>query len=428
MNYDEALNKIYQLETFGIKLGLDNTIELINNFGGYDNHLKFIHVAGTNGKGSVCSIVAKALQTAGYKVGFFSSPHLVSFRERFRINGIGISKDELSEILSLLLPCIDSMYNVGKSVTFFEANVAIALKYFSNNKCDFVVWETGMGGRLDSTNIVMPILSIITGIGLDHQQYLGENIEKIAFEKSGIIKFGIPCFLGEMDSVAETVIRKKAKEVNSEIKDVANLLFFEESINNEIGWHFADNSNSEYKYFVSLAGEAQKKNIRLAFSVVKYLSLNYKFDFNSSMSGLINLRWPARFQKLTDGTILDGAHNPQGVDLFVQSVKNIFPGKKFKIVFGCLKERDPMENLTILSQIAEEFIFVGIQSSRKSFPPEEMANISARINVAIPSKNFASFKEAKSHVTGQGTIIVGSLYLAGEVLSSYYDEDSIINL
>jgi len=428
MNYDQALNKIYQLETFGIKLGLSNTIELVNSFGGYDINLKFIHVAGTNGKGSVCSIVSKALQTAGHKVGFFSSPHLVSFRERFRINGIGISKEELHEIISQLSPCIDAMYNSGKSVTFFEANVAIALKYFSNNKCDFVVWETGMGGRLDSTNIVAPILSVITGIGLDHQQYLGEDIEKIAFEKAGIIKFGIPCFLGEMDAASERVIRKKSEEVGAEIKSLSRLSFFECGDNSELGCTFVDNSNPEHKYFVSLVGEAQKKNIKLAFSIIKYLSSKYEFDLKHSIDGLKNLRWPARFQKLPDGTILDGAHNPQGITLFVESIKKIFPDKKFKIVFGCLEERDPTENLTILSQIAKEFIFVGIQSSRKSFPPEEMVNISARINSRMQTRFYSSFKEAKPQAVGKGTIIVGSLYLAGEVLSSYYDEDLIINL
>ena len=214
-NYSDALKKLYSLQDVGIKLGLDNIKKLLLNINNPDKNLKFIHVAGTNGKGSVCAIVAKALENVGFKVGFYSSPHLVSLRERLRINGKGISRDKLAGLINDIWPTVDRMYNEDSKLTFFEVTVAMAASYFEQEKCDFVVWETGLGGRLDSTTAVDPIVTAISSIGLDHQAYLGDTLEKIAYEKAGIIKKDIPMFTSKIPEGPLEVIQKVAEERNA---------------------------------------------------------------------------------------------------------------------------------------------------------------------------------------------------------------------
>src|SRR5712672_1022394 len=206
MTYDEAIRFLYDLRWFGAKFGLANTIKLASLAGNPQDNLRFIHVAGTNGKGSTCAMLESIYRTAGFRVGLFTSPHLVAFGERIQVNREIISEDEVVRLVSELKPLL-ATFSTDEHPTFFEVVTVMALLYFVERKCDLVIWETGLGGRLDATNIVQPLASVITNVHYDHQQWLGEKLSSIAFEKAGIIKPGIPAITATVEPEALEVIQ-----------------------------------------------------------------------------------------------------------------------------------------------------------------------------------------------------------------------------
>ena len=421
-----SIRKLYSLELFGIKLGLQNLAELLQRLENPQDGLKFIHVAGTNGKGSVCAILSKSLQGANFNVGFFSSPHLVTIRERFRFNNRGITETELTSFIDEIWPHIDALYAKDVKITFFEATVAIALLYYKKKNCDFVVWETGMGGRLDGTNIVNPILTAITTINYDHQQYLGDTLEKIAYEKAGIIKKGVPLFTGDILESPLKLILERADKLGCKTHLFDDsILHFQNSETYFKGLDFSIKDSPEI-YRLSTNGVYQKKNLALALSLISYLSKIYKFDISSALSALKDLKWHARCQLLPDGKILDGAHNQEGIEALVSSMKNSFHKDKFTVIFGCLEERNPTNVIKTLSSIAEKFIFTGITTNRKSCEPIKIINLMKNsIGFSTECSTAQSPKEALRLAGNSKTLIAGSLYLAGEILREYYTEDYI---
>ena len=437
-NYSEAVDKIYALQDVGKKLGLEQTKFLLESIESPQKNLKFIHVAGTNGKGSVCSILSKALKKSGYKVGFYSSPHLVSIRERFRINGLGITKERFAKAINEIWSTVEKLYSQGIKLTYFEVCVAIAVKYFAEEKCDFVVWETGLGGRLDSTTSVNPIITAITGIGIDHEKFLGDTEEKIAYEKAGIIKPGIPVFVGKMNKEPYQVIQKVAIEKNAPFysTQTEELTFFKEYSGDKLeGWYFTKNKiDAEIKqtkkncYYLPLPGEAQRYNMKLSYEILKYLSKEYCIDIHKALGSIKKLQWHGRIQTLPDGKILDGAHNPQGLNSLVKTLRESFDKPEFTVIFGCLEGRNPKEALTILSSIAKKFIFIPIDSVRPSIAPNDIGTIVKQIDGEYNYSVEDSLKEALKTVKDKKVIITGSLYLAGETLLEYFKKDEIINL
>jgi dihydrofolate synthase/folylpolyglutamate synthase len=353
-------------------------------------------------------MLSAALSYAGYKTGFYSSPHLINVCERFRIDGKAISEDRLSEIVSIIEPHICEMRKNGSSPTYFEVTTAIAANYFALEKADFVIWETGMGGRYDATNIVIPELSVITGIGIDHSSHLGSTIEEIAFEKAGIIKEGVPLFCGELPKEAENVIVQIADEQNAE----CFLISDSEPISIER---------------LSLIGEYQKKNAKLAILTLKYLSSQLKFDLNKSLVGLKNIRWPGRFQIIDDRIIVDGAHNPQAVESLVVSLKTLYPGRKYKIIFASLKDKDTINVLKILSTIGEEFIFPEIQCSREMVSPSELIEMTQKIE-GIKGEKVTCCRDGIQSTSNDNILVTGSLYLVGQVLEELLQEEQILNI
>ena len=429
-DYSDKIKRLYSLQHVGIKMGLEQINILLNYLGNPEKSLNFIHVAGTNGKGSVCSILASALKGLGYKVGFYSSPHLVSLRERFRINGRGISRQDLSELIDSTWPVVERMYLENRKPTFFEVTVLMAALYFAREKCDFVLWETGLGGRLDSTSAVSPIITVITGIGLDHVKYLGDTEEKIAFEKAGIIKKNIPVFVGKMSDSAFQTIKKIAEEKAAPFFTIdEKALSFTKEIDETFlrGWHFFKNDSS---YYFPLPGDAQPNNMRLAYIVLEFLSKKFSFCLHTALENIKNLKWYGRIQQLPDGKILDGAHNPQSIRLLVETLQASFKNKKFTVIFGCLEERNPGKVISILSEIAEKFVFVPINSSRACFPPEKIFEIAKNIGCPVPCSVLNSLKEALNLYMRdeRKVLITGSLYLAGETLLEYYSKEEIINI
>jgi len=442
-SYQKSLEKLYTLESLGILPGISNIKKLLLLLGNPQENLKFIHVAGTNGKGSVCAILSKALESAGFNTGLFTSPHLISIRERFRFNNSGISKEELSGIVEEIWPVINSLYTEGVKITFFEATVAIALTFFISKKCDFVIWETGMGGRLDATNVVNPIAAIITTISIDHQKYLGETLEKIAYEKAGIVKKNVPLFLGDIPNDPLNVIEEAAQEKGAQCFYFdSKTLEFSKIGKGLDNWQFSVELSSLLRrnprggrwlrrrvFELPLHGEFQPDNMRIAYSMLSYLAREYNFDLEKALRGLSNLKWHARLEALPDGRIIDGAHNIEGIKELVSSIKNAFPGEKFTIIFGCLAERNPESAIIALSEIADKFIFVPIKSSRKCFDPEKIVQL-LHENCSFNTRCMAceSINEALNMVKENKTLITGSLYLAGEVLSKYYNEEDILKI
>jgi len=338
MEYQEALDWLYtQLPLFqkqgkaAYHPGLDNIQALLTELGNPEKKIKTIHVAGTNGKGSVSHMLSAVLQSAGFKTGLYTSPHLKNFEERVKIDGIEMGKDEVVRFTS-------KMQKSSVKPSFFEMTVAMAFEHFAREKVDIAIIETGMGGRLDSTNVIKPEMSIITNISLDHQQYLGDTLEKIAFEKAGIIKTNIPVVIGESVPETKSIFIEKAK------LEGASIVFAEEQI--------ADT------YDCDLKGVYQKKNLQTTLNAVKLLQdLNFKIDSEDIRKGLMNVQsitaFNGRYQTLQTNPLIiaDTGHNIAAMKLLVpQLLQEDF--NKLHIVFGMANDKDISGILKVLPKSA----------------------------------------------------------------------------
>ncbi|MBU0627656.1 MAG: bifunctional folylpolyglutamate synthase/dihydrofolate synthase [Nanoarchaeota archaeon] len=393
MNYKQTLNFIYNLKGSEHKgsfnLSLENMKILLKKLNSPEKSLKIIHVAGTNGKGSVCAMLSSILKEAGYKVGMYISPHLKEFRERFTINKKMISEQELVYYLEKLKPFITDQ-------TFFEVVTALAFLYFKEKKVDYLVCEVGLGGKLDATNIITPLVSIITNIGLEHQDYLGDTIEKIASEKAGIIKTNIP-IITAAEGPALNVIKKAAKERNSEVFTVNNPLT---------------------EFPLRLNGDFQKTNASIASETIKVLNNHYnlKIKQESIKTGLLKTTWPGRLEFISKNTLVDCAHNPSAIKALKKELLKIKKNyKKVFLIFGVLKDKDHKKMLDVLTPLINKIIFVKPKIPR-ALDPDILAKETEKENIVIPD-----IKKALAYATKQAgkddlILITGSIYLVGEVI------------
>ncbi len=349
MNYNEALEYIHGISWTFCKPGLERIGELCEKLDHPEKKLKFIHVAGTNGKGSFCSMISEILCEAGYKIGLYTSPFIYRFNERMRINGVDIPDNTLAEITSYVKPIADSMKD---KPTEFELITAIAFEYFARENCDIVVLECGMGGRLDSTNIIRyPLLSVITGISLDHTAFLGDTVEKIAKEKAGIIKDSAPVLFGGECEGAKAVISSISKERNSQIHfPDYNLLKIKSTDLTSTVFDYKDLQNINFP----LLGLYQPKNAALVIEATKILSERGLYIPESSVYiGLSKAKWQARFEIIgNDPTIIfDGAHNPEGIAAATESIKAYFGNQKLVLVSGVLADKDYKKIAKSMSEV-----------------------------------------------------------------------------
>ncbi len=338
MTYAEALNYIHSVSWEFCKPGLERIRELTERLGSPEKKLRFVHVAGTNGKGSFCSMLSSILSESGLKVGLYTSPYILRFNERMKINGYDIPDDTLAQLTEEVKPIADQMTD---KPTEFELITAIAFLYFAREKADVVVLECGMGGRLDSTNIIeAPLLSVITGISLDHTAFLGDTVEKIAHEKAGIIKHGSPVLFGGKSESAKNIIEKKAKENCSSLftPDHGKLNITSSELSGTV---------LDYKAYrniqIPLLGQYQPFNTALVLEACEILKPIFPSITDSTIkSGLKKVRWPARFEILTNKplVIFDGAHNPEGIKSAVESVKAYLGSEKVIVMSGVLKDKD----------------------------------------------------------------------------------------
>ena len=418
LNYKQALAWLYSLQRFGIKLGLENIQRLLDELlrrgdlqiapGGLEAAApcKIIHVAGTNGKGSVCAMIDSICRAQGYRTGLFISPHLVTFRERIRVNGEMISEDAVADGLTMIR---DLIADWDPHPTFFEVTTALALKHFSEARIEVVVLETGLGGRLDATNAVQSDVSVITPIGLDHEEWLGNTLAQIAGEKAGIIKPGVPVLSAPQRPEAEQVSRARAAECGAPLQFI-----------NEI----YDRSP------VALRGEYQKQNAAVAIAAVQ--AANIQLGEKAIVRGLAAIEWPARFQKWDERTIIDGAHNPSASRVLAQTWREVFGDQKATLVLAVLSDKDLRDICEALVPIAESVFLPKIRSERGA-PPEALAKVLASIPSvcragASPAGDrrgcptisiTTSIGEAldRARANPNPILITGSLHFAGEVLA-----------
>ena len=424
MNPAEVRQALDRLSMFGIKLGLDQTAALFERSGA-PLDLNYLHIAGTNGKGSVGAMLEAALRHCGFRTGFYSSPHLIDVRERFRVNGKAVDEATLARAFSKVDAAAETMRKEGASPTFFEVTTAMAALIFQEAETDFVIWETGMGGRLDATSVVNPLANIITNIAMDHEHFLGGTLREIAGEKAGILRQGVPLFTGFLAPEAKEVIAARAAELHCPMDGPDPEETGEKAI------YRSDEQGLYQSFFyggreirLHLAGAMQRRNFRTAVPVLRYLAEKFDFSPEKALDGICEARWPGRCQLVNERLTVDGGHNPDGAAALVQAMQEAHPGQKFAVVFAGFKDKDVAENLRLLAPLAGHWYFTPIESDRPSHTPEDLANMAKDVGSAAPYSGAENSKEATAlALAGDLPVLAaGSLYLVGEVLREYAPE------
>ena len=420
MNYAEAIEYIHSINWTFCNPGLERIRTLCDALGNPEKDLKFVHVAGTNGKGSFCSMLDSVLRSAGYKTGLFTSPYIRFFNERICFDGKPISNNELAEITAYVKPIADKM---TEKPTEFELISAIGFEYFKRKKCDIVILEAGMGGRLDSTNIIeSPLLSVITGIAFDHTAFLGDTIEKIAAEKAGIIKKDCPVLWGGNSEVALEVIKAQADKMQSRFYATSrSSIDVKNATLDRTLFDYAERKDIK----ISLLGSYQPYNAANVISAVDILKgegLNISEE--ALRNGLISAKWSARFELLSKEPIViyDGAHNPEGIEAACKSIKNYFGDKKVFVLSGVMKDKDYDYIASMLSEIATK-AFTVTPDNPRALDAKDYADVLAKKNVtALPFTSLAeALKTAYSTSKNENTPLVclGSLYMYYELIEEF---------
>jgi len=451
MTYAEAIQFLYGLGLFGARFGLETTRTLAQRAGNPQDRLRFIHVAGTNGKGSTCAILESIYRAAGLRVGLFTSPHLVSFRERIQVNRQLISEADVvrlvAEVAAGIVPAVEPGFQpggegVGKSehlenfaatvisrvslggrmppttadatpaATLFEFVTVMALRYFSEQKCDLVIWETGLGGRLDATNIVRPLASVITNIQLDHQQWLGNTLAEIATEKAGIIKPGVPVLTATSEPEALRVIETVAREQSARlicVGQASRLSQRSAALQMETG----------ATPVLRLLGDHQQLNAALALTTVDVLQPQIPVSDAQIRTGLAQVNWPGRLQLVTrpggQQILLDGAHNLAGVEALAVALRQHFPNAKPTLILGMLADKDWRPMCARLATLARRILTVPVGSERTA-KAAELAAVCRETLPLATSECSSLVDAAQQTVNDSFVVITGSLYLVGEAL------------
>ena len=399
MTFAEAVRWLYGTQVHGIRPGLETTWRLVDALGVDPERMKFIHVAGTNGKGSVCAMLDSICRAAGLKTGLFTSPHLITFRERIRVNGELIGEEEVAARLSTIRK-ISADWNPAP--TFFEITTALALAHFQAARTDVVVLETGMGGRLDSTNIVTPLVSVLTPIDLDHERWLGATLAEIALEKAGIIKPFVP-----------VVSARQPEEVAAVLKHTA---FERRALLHEI-------QSPVQNVSIGLAGGYQRWNAALAIHALDHARLDIPLE--AITRGLADVTWPGRFQKVGERMILDGAHNPAAARCLVETWREVFDDAKATLVLGVLQDKNLRGICETLLPIAARIIAVSVQNPRSS-SAGEICKIARSLTPDFPCLPAASLSGAlaSANTYPEKILVAGSLFLVGETLAFLHNKET----
>lgn len=420
MKYEEALKYITGKNKFGEKHGLEGIKRLCDRLSNPEKNLRCVHVAGTNGKGSTSVYIATALQKAGYKTGLYTSPFIYEFNERIKINNENISDNELAEIMTEVKNVVDALVSEGyPQPTEFEIITAMAFLYYNRKKCDIVVLEVGLGGRFDSTNIIeSPLVSVICSIGYDHTQFLGDTIDKIAFEKCGIIKDGRPvvCYPLLVPD-AEKTVRKISEEKNSKLItcNKENITIKKMALKGSV-FDACGIENIE----TALCGEHQIYNATVSIMVLKELR-KQGFDITDDVikEGIKSAKWPARMETLKNEPLLifDGAHNVDGMECFVKNVSQLAEDKKKIIVLGMVKDKEYSKCIKLLDGVVDVLITTTLENPRRETAEnlmKEAVNLSCEKHIT-QNISEAVDKALELYDTNSVIFAVGSLYMANEI-------------
>lgn len=418
MDYKEALEYIDGMQWFGSRPGLERVGELLEKLGHPQDKLKYIHVAGTNGKGSCAAMLASVLKAGGYRTGLFTSPYLFRFNERMQINGQEIGDETLAELISRIKPLAEAMED---HPTEFELMTAAALLWYAEERCDIVVLEVGLGGRLDATNIIAaPEAAVIMNIGLDHTAVLGDTVEKIAEEKAGIIKPGCGCVLYPQSESVEAVIGQKCREMGAPLRK-AELSQIKSEFDSLDGQVFSYKGDG---YALPLLGTHQLRNAAVVLETVELLrEKGWKLAQEDVEHGLYAVNWPARFEIVHEEPyfVVDGGHNPQCAQTVAENLENYFKDYRRVLLLGVLADKDYDSLTAVLAEKADEFICAAPNSDR-ALPAEQLAEHLKKYGKPVAA--CGSIKDGVSaalEAAGKSGMVcaVGSLYMAGEIRACF---------
>jgi len=419
-DYQAALARMYDLQKFGIKLGLSSTESLLRRLGDPHLGLKCVHLAGTNGKGSVGAVLEASLLAAGIKTGFYTSPHLVRFEERFRLGGREIGPEKVLELAEAVWPAVDQR----EPPTFFEFVTAMALLWLAREGAELAIIETGLGGRLDATNLVRPLATVITNIGLEHQQYLGETYAAIAGEKAGIIKPGIPLAHGVSQPTARRVVEGRTAELGAPLRRLGRELRARRAADGSFGlrgrlWRLGDLRSS-------LVGRHQPGNAALALGVLEDLAeAGLTVGPEHLRQGLIAARWPGRLQQIPTGdgqpTLwLDGAHNLPAVRALMASLDLVRAGRApLVLVLGIMADKEYPAMLELLLSAADAVVYTRPQYDRAAEPTALAAAAPAGGPPGEVEPDLGRALARAQALAGPqgGVLVTGSLFTVGEALA-----------
>ncbi len=413
MTYPEALSFLARVRGMWMKLGLERVQQLADALGNPEKRLRFVHVAGTNGKGSTCAFAASILQEAGYRVGLLTSPHLVSPRERIQVNGELISREALAEGAGVIKRLMES----GKAdaeTTFFELITGLALWHFEQQKVDYVVWETGLGGTLDATNIVQPEVCAIPTIGFDHMHKLGETLSAIASQKAGILKARAPLVTSVEQPEAFEVLQVRARELGCPVVRIGPD-WPAEDLGITGGRQRARLNGKEYA--LGLLGAHQAHNAACAVASVEQLKLA-KINPDAISRGLERAQWPGRFQKLQENPplVLDGAHNLEGARAAIQTWRACYGAQRYHLGFAVVEDKPVAEMIRVLAEGATGVTLMPMRSSRAA-EPESLRSHFGALPVQIASSVTDGWTQLQEKAKHGPVLIAGSLFLAGEILA-----------
>jgi len=392
MTYRDAIDWLFSTQMFGIKLGLEGPRHLLKETLAYpSNKTKVIHVAGTNGKGSTCAMIDSVARAGGKRTGLFTSPHLIDYRERIKVSGVEIPEENCAAMLTTLRSICERMET---HPTFFEITLAVAMRWFCERECELIILETGMGGRMDATTAVPADLCVITPIGLDHMQWLGDTLELIAAEKAGIFLDGVPVVSSAQETAARLVLEKQANERRCPIE------FIEDALAG---------------YSIALLGPHQARNAALAVAALHRLGM--RLDIDILQHGLAKVNWPGRFERFpaTDRPeiILDGAHNPHAAEVLAETWRQQFGDTKGTLIFSAVAAKDIRGILAMLAPLAARIHLCPVDTPRAVSASDLAAELPEN---TPPHRTFRTFQEAldASLPHTEPILIAGSLYLVGE--------------
>lgn len=425
MNYIEAMEYIKNTAKFGTNYGLERTEKILELLGNPHKKLKCIHIAGTNGKGSTTAMLTEILKEAGYKVGMYTSPYLEEFEERIQINGSNISKDDLSNTITDVAKVIGNVIALGfDHPTEFEIITCAMFLYFYKNHVDYAVIEVGLGGRLDSTNVINPILSIITSISFDHMKILGDTLDKIAYEKAGIIKEGVPLVLYPQEKDSFEVIKKTCDEKKCRLIQVPKDSVTADKLNKDINCATQNininTQNNFYQIELSLLGKHQKLNCSVVlFAVEELIRQNINIKKDHIFRALNKVKWPGRLEILRKDplVVIDGAHNIDGIKKLTESIDTYFSYKDIILILGILADKQVDDMLMEIAPKARKIIAVTPHSDRAELACDLAKNI-ANINPEVEYiDNYeTAFNKALTYCSKDSLLLIsGSLYMIGDM-------------